>query len=159
MPENGGCSPDTAERSLSCCCPAQIFLRHARLGFWNEDYGLYGIEDSDFSSRLKAAGLKNLYMARSEQYIRHSHALYRENAHLDDEIRKTNGLSAEYRGMTEAPRRAIFLDRDGTLNNDTGYVHRKEDWHWLPGVVETLRRFHVPRRRCTFPCGSTEFSQ
>lgn len=72
---------------------------HARLGFWNEDYGLYGIEDSDFSSRLKAAGLKNLYMARSEQYIRHSHALYRENAHLDDEIRKTNGLSAEYRGM------------------------------------------------------------
>lgn len=70
-----------------------------RLGFWNEDYGLYGIEDSDFSSRLKAAGLKNLYMANSEQYITHRHALYRENALLDDEIRKTNGLSAEYRGM------------------------------------------------------------
>ena len=72
---------------------------HEVLGFWNEDYGLYGIEDSDFSSRLKAAGLKNLYMAKSEQYIRHRHALYRENALLDDEIRKTNGLSAEYRGM------------------------------------------------------------
>ena len=72
---------------------------HERLGFWNEDYGLYGIEDSDFSSRLKAAGLKNLYVANSEQYILHRHALYRENALLDDEIRKTNGLSAEYRGM------------------------------------------------------------
>ena len=72
---------------------------HERLGFWNEDYGLYGIEDSDFSSRLKAAGLKNLYMANSERYIRHRHALYRDNALLDDEIRKTNGLSAEYRGM------------------------------------------------------------
>ena len=72
---------------------------HERLGFWNEDYGLYGIEDSDFSSRLKAAGLKNLYVANSEQYIRHRHALYRENTLLDDEIRKTNGLSAEYRGM------------------------------------------------------------
>ena len=72
---------------------------HEVLGFWNEDYGLYGIEDSDFSSRLKAAGLKNLYMANSERYIRHRHALYRENALLDDEIRKTNGLSAEYRGM------------------------------------------------------------
>lgn len=46
---------------------------HERLGFWNEDYGLYGIEDSDFSSRLKAAGLKNLYMANSERYIRHRH--------------------------------------------------------------------------------------
>ena len=40
-------------------------------------------------------------------------------------------------------RRAIFLDRDGTLNKDTGYVHRKEDWHWLPGVVEALQRFHA----------------
>lgn len=40
-------------------------------------------------------------------------------------------------------RRAIFLDRDGTLNKDTGYVHRKEDWHWLPGVVEALKRFHA----------------
>ena len=47
--------------------------------------------------------------------------------------------------MTEktALRRAIFLDRDGTLNRDTGYVHRKEDWHWLPGVVEALRRFRA----------------
>lgn len=72
---------------------------HELLGFWNEDYGLYGIEDSDFSSRLKAAGLKNLYVANSEQYIVHRHALYRENALLDNEIRKTNGLSAEYRGM------------------------------------------------------------
>ena len=30
---------------------------HVRLGFWYEDYGLYGIEDSDFSSWLKAAEL------------------------------------------------------------------------------------------------------
>ena len=33
-------------------------------------------------------------------------------------------------------RRAVFLDRDGTLNKDVGYVHRKEDWQWLPGVVD-----------------------
>ena len=26
-------------------------------------------------------------------------------------------------GMSNATRRAIFLDRDGTLNLDTGYVH------------------------------------
>ncbi len=40
-------------------------------------------------------------------------------------------------------RRAVFLDRDGTLNEDLGYVHRKEDWRWLPGVVETLKRLHA----------------
>ena len=38
-------------------------------------------------------------------------------------------------------RRAIFLDRDGTLNEDLGYVHRPGDWRWLPGVPETLARF------------------
>lgn len=40
-------------------------------------------------------------------------------------------------------RPAVFLDRDGTLNADLGYVHRKEDWQWLPGVVETLRRLRA----------------
>ena len=47
--------------------------------------------------------------------------------------------------MTEKTtlRRAIFLDRDGTLNRDTGYVHRKEDWQWLPGVPEALKRLRA----------------
>lgn len=36
--------------------------------------------------------------------------------------------------------RAVFLDRDGTLNHDTGYLHRSEDWQWLPGVPEALAR-------------------
>ena len=34
--------------------------------------------------------------------------------------------------------KAIFLDRDGTLNEDTGYVHRIEDWRWLPNVRKSL---------------------
>lgn len=37
-------------------------------------------------------------------------------------------------------RRAIFLDRDGTLNRDKAYVHRIEDWEWLPGVIPALAR-------------------
>ncbi len=36
--------------------------------------------------------------------------------------------------------KAIFLDRDGTLNKDTGYVHRPEDWKWLPFAREALAR-------------------
>ncbi|MFW5895712.1 MAG: D-glycero-alpha-D-manno-heptose-1,7-bisphosphate 7-phosphatase [archaeon] len=35
--------------------------------------------------------------------------------------------------------KAIFFDRDGTLNYDPGYVHRIEDFKLLPGVVEGLR--------------------
>lgn len=41
-----------------------------------------------------------------------------------------------------APRfaRAVFLDRDGTINEDTGYPSDVEDLHLLPGAVEAIRR-------------------
>lgn len=36
-------------------------------------------------------------------------------------------------------RPAVFLDRDGTLNEDTGYVHRWQDFRWLPGAKAAIR--------------------
>ncbi|MEJ2575668.1 MAG: HAD family hydrolase, partial [Gammaproteobacteria bacterium] len=36
-------------------------------------------------------------------------------------------------------RPAVFLDRDGTLNADTGYLHRVEDFRWMPGAREAVR--------------------
>ena len=35
--------------------------------------------------------------------------------------------------------KAIFLDRDGTINVDKGYVHKIEDFEFIPGVIEALR--------------------
>jgi len=37
---------------------------------------------------------------------------------------------------------AVFLDRDGTLNHDTGYVHRIADFCWLPGAINAIRRLN-----------------
>ena len=34
---------------------------------------------------------------------------------------------------------AAFLDRDGVLNVDHGYVHRIEDWEWRAGAIEAIR--------------------
>lgn len=35
--------------------------------------------------------------------------------------------------------KAIFLDRDGTLNVEKHYLYKIEDFEWLPGVMEALR--------------------
>jgi D-glycero-D-manno-heptose 1,7-bisphosphate phosphatase len=37
------------------------------------------------------------------------------------------------------PRRALFLDRDGVINVDHGYVHRVEQVKFLPGIFELAR--------------------
>lgn len=39
------------------------------------------------------------------------------------------------------PKKVIFLDRDGTINVDHGYVHHEEQWEWIPGTYEALQRF------------------
>ena len=45
--------------------------------------------------------------------------------------------------VSELPRRpAVFLDRDGTLNHDIGYVHRVADFRWFPGAVNAIRRLN-----------------
>jgi D-glycero-D-manno-heptose 1,7-bisphosphate phosphatase len=41
-----------------------------------------------------------------------------------------------------APRSAAFLDRDGVINVDHGYVYRREDFVFVPGVLEGARRLH-----------------
>jgi histidinol-phosphate phosphatase family protein len=37
-------------------------------------------------------------------------------------------------------KKAVILDRDGTLVEDHGYVHKTEDFKLLPGVVEGLKK-------------------
>jgi D,D-heptose 1,7-bisphosphate phosphatase len=34
---------------------------------------------------------------------------------------------------------AVFLDRDGVLNEDLGYVHEPDEFHWMPGAREALK--------------------
>lgn len=38
--------------------------------------------------------------------------------------------------------KAVFLDRDGTLNVDKGYLYRIVDFQWMPGAKQALRRLH-----------------
>jgi D-glycero-D-manno-heptose 1,7-bisphosphate phosphatase len=41
--------------------------------------------------------------------------------------------------LTKTARRAVFVDRDGTLNVEKDYLYRVEDFEFIPGVPEAIR--------------------
>jgi D-glycero-D-manno-heptose 1,7-bisphosphate phosphatase len=39
-------------------------------------------------------------------------------------------------------RAAVFLDRDGTINIEKQYLYRYEDWEWIAGAIEAIKKFN-----------------
>jgi D-glycero-D-manno-heptose 1,7-bisphosphate phosphatase len=39
----------------------------------------------------------------------------------------------------EHPAPAVFLDRDGTINVEKNYLHRVQDWEWIPGAQAAIK--------------------
>ena len=37
-------------------------------------------------------------------------------------------------------RRAVFLDRDGTINVEKNYLHKIEDFEFIPGSPEAIKK-------------------
>ena len=42
---------------------------------------------------------------------------------------------------TSVGNKALFLDRDGVINIDTGYVHKIEDFEFIDGIFDVCRFF------------------
>ena len=36
-------------------------------------------------------------------------------------------------------KKAVFLDRDGVINEDTGYLNSIEDFKWIEGAIDALK--------------------
>jgi Histidinol phosphatase and related phosphatases len=43
---------------------------------------------------------------------------------------------------TTTLRSAVFLDRDGVLNEDSGYAYRPDQINWIAGAKEAVRFFN-----------------
>ncbi|WP_072696657.1 D-glycero-alpha-D-manno-heptose-1,7-bisphosphate 7-phosphatase [Desulfovibrio litoralis] len=39
-------------------------------------------------------------------------------------------------------KKAVFFDRDGVLNHDSGYVYKIEDFKWIKGAKEAIKLFN-----------------
>lgn len=49
-------------------------------------------------------------------------------------------VSGRPTASTAARRPALFLDRDGVINADHGYTHKRESFEFLPGIFDLARR-------------------
>ena len=38
-------------------------------------------------------------------------------------------------------RKALFLDRDGVINVEKHYLHKIEDFEFIPGIIEVMRQY------------------
>lgn len=90
----------------------------------------------DLFPQMINAGQK-LYGYNSPEYIKDVGTPERlDKAELDI-------FSGRYaKGSLSTPRSAVFLDRDGVINQEVGFLHCKEDFILLPGVGEAIRRLN-----------------
>ncbi|MFC4699164.1 D-glycero-beta-D-manno-heptose 1,7-bisphosphate 7-phosphatase [Glaciecola siphonariae] len=42
--------------------------------------------------------------------------------------------------MKKAPNKALFLDRDGVINVNHGYVYKQENFDWIDGIFSLIRQ-------------------
>lgn len=122
------------------------------LGFWCEDYGLYGEEDADYGLRIQLHGLQNAYM-EDEQVGLHLPA--GRAAHIDAKTYKaTDGIEeeihAEYREFKDECRR-----------NNVQNIAKKNCQDYQTGVKPLycsssyVKEFHKDRDHCERSDGPT----
>lgn len=61
---------------------------------------------------------------------------------ISEHVAVAEPITSEYADSTSfggAGRRAVFLDRDGVINVNHGYVHTPEATDWVPGIFDFSR--------------------
>lgn len=91
----------------------------------------------DFEKDILANQVKNganIYAYHSPEYVKDVGTVDRINATVEE---LKNGLIASKNLKNR--QRAIFLDRDGTMNVSKGFISNAEDLELIPGTIEAIK--------------------
>lgn len=94
-----------------------------KLGFWCEEYGLYGEEDLDYGIRTRFAGLINAYMPDNEIgfHLPAGKAAVIDTENFDAKDGKEENQDREYREWKDSQRRANMGEGGKVHQNVHGY--------------------------------------
>ena len=91
----------------------------------------------DFEKDILANQVKNganIYAYHSPEYVKDVGTVDRNNATVEE---LKNGLIASKNLKNR--QRAIFLDRDGTMNVSKGFISNADDLELIPGTIEAIK--------------------
>jgi GT2 family glycosyltransferase len=111
---------------------------HERLGFWNEDYGLYGEEDGDFGERVRLAGLFSAYLD-AKGVVAHLHEGFNSGDSDAMKLRENRRKNLETyyfnRFLFEKGIRPLFVGRKYVPQEENGFISFTED----PTYAEAMK--------------------
>jgi histidinol-phosphate phosphatase family protein len=97
--------------------------------------GKYDLAKHTFSELIKAG--RRILGYKSQEYIKDMGTPDRLDKVESDIINGvTNNLS------NRQPRKAVFIDRDGTINKEVNHLKRIEDFHLMPKVGAAIRKLN-----------------
>ncbi|WJF89585.1 HAD-IIIA family hydrolase [Paraburkholderia bonniea] len=120
---------------------ALYWVRKASLEGWREQQGMFDF-GKDLFPQMLARGLV-LRGYNSPEYIKDSGTPARLDKVSADLL---SGKIA--RAALSQPQAAVFLDRDGTLNQEVDHLHSAAQFELLPGVEQAIRRLNQAEYRC-----------
>ena len=117
-----------------------IYVFSPRIFNYIKEEKKYGLEKDVIAKML---GKERVYSYHSTEYVKDMGTPERYESVNNDYI---NGL-CERRNLSHK-QKAIFLDRDGTINIYKGFLRKKEDLELIPGVSEAIKKINSSEYLC-----------